>query len=303
VSLWNYSDVQLTFSVYATDAFNNATGEFSLLPKATPPKDVGTWVTLGASSVTAPPHTRVDIPVHVHVPANASPGDHTAGIVASLPTTVQTPDSHQTVTVERRTGSRLYVRVNGPVHQALVVENMSSDYKSAINPLDGTFDVSYTVRNAGNVRLGARQRIEVTDVFGRTLATRDAKELTDLLPGNTAQIHEEFTGIPAALRVGATVRVTPVEPEGVSTVAPPPSTYTSHDWAIPWSVLAALLLAFVLWRVYRRFRDRHAAPPAAPPDGQGGGPSGGTGRGPSTAPLRPEPVLRFRGRPAGDARA
>jgi len=302
VSLWNYSDVQLNFHVYGTDAYNNDTGEFTLLPGDQAPRDAGKWIALKTNHVTVAAHERVDIPLEIHVPADASPGDHTAGVVASVPTPV-TNGAGQHAVVDRRTGSRVYVRVNGPVNPALTVENLSSDYHGDFNPLDGTLDVSYTLRNPGNIRLGARQEITVEDIFGREVAHRQVKTIPEVLPGNAITFHESFTEVPATVRVGATIRVTPLEPVGVSDTLPAPKDWTTHAWAIPWTVLLFLALGILLWRLYRRYRDAKSGPAALPP-GSRTGPPPALGPGPAPgARQAPERVLRFEGGHEGGARA
>ena len=255
MTLWNFSDVPLTFNVYATDAFNNRAGDLTLLPTDATPTDAGSWIKLQTNNVTVAPKTKVDIPITVTVPDKASPGDHTAGIVAAVPT--PTVDANgQRITVVRRTGSRAYVRVQGQVNQSLVVQNLSSGYSGTANPLDGTFDVSYTLRNTGNVRLGAHQAIEIKDVIGRTVATRKVRDVDQLLPGNAVKFTETFTGVPASFRVSADVKITPFAPAaGVTTKVPASTTSSTSSWAIPWSVLLGIALLVLVWRLYRRWSD------------------------------------------------
>ncbi len=300
VSLWNYSDVPLTFHVYATDAYNNAAGDFTLLPANIKARDVGSWITLATNQVTVGAKTRVDIPFTMHVPPSASPGDHTAGIVASLPTPTNDAANHRVI-IDRRTGSRVYLRVNGPVNPSLVVEHLSSEYHGSFNPLGGTLDVTYTLRNPGNVRLGARQLVSAHDIFGRTIADHKPRVIPELLPGNAITVHEKFTGVPATFRVGADVTITPLVPPGVDEKPPAAVTAGTGSWAIPWTVLLFLALALLLWRLYRRYRSSHRT---APPLGPGASPSGGL---PPGAPpdggmsRRPEQVLRFERRLPGGA--
>jgi hypothetical protein len=296
VSLWNYSDVAMNFHVYATDAYNNRSGEFTLLPGSAKPKDAGNWIVLQTSYLTVPARTRVDIPISITVPAGATPGDHAAGVVAASNTSTGDQGSANAV-IERRTGSRVYVRVKGNVNPKLVVENLTTDYSGSFNPLDGKLGVDYTVRNTGNVRLSAKQQLEVKDVLGRTVASRNGKLLEDILPGATVTLHEEFTGVPAALRLTTSVKLIPTASAG-STEAPPASeTYSSSAWAIPWTVLLFALLAFLLWRIYRRYRARAQGAPPAGPAGAGGG--GGAGTDPAGAARQPEPAMRFDARPGG----
>src|SRR5262249_22986400 len=138
--------------------------------------------------------------------------------------------------VERRTGSRLYVRVKGNVNPKLTVENLTTDYSGSLHPLDGKLDLTYTVRNTGNVRLSDKQQIEVKDVIGRTVDSRAGKPLQDILPGATITLHEEFTGVPAALRLSTNVKVIPIKSTGSTDAPPAAETYSSSTWAIPWSV-------------------------------------------------------------------
>jgi uncharacterized membrane protein len=276
VVLRNYSNVQLTFRVYATDAFNNETGDFSLLDGNTAPKDVGSWVKVSQESITLAPDTGIDIPITIQVPADAQPGDHSGAILASSRTAAA--DGSRQVLLDRRVGSRLYLRVDGKVNPGLVVEDLKTSYDANVNPLGGDLDVSYTVRNAGNIRLGARQEVEINDLLG-TVETRKGKDISQLLPGNSLTFHQHFSGIAATIRVSADVKITPVAIAGADVAPQPSTTRTAHTWAIPWSLLLLLaVLAAVVW-VLRRQRRRAgrsggASSPRSGPGGGQGGPNG-----------------------------
>ena len=143
VVLRNYSNVPLTFRVYATDAYNNKTGDFAFLDGNTPPKDVGSWVKVSAENITLQPETGVDIPIEITVPADAQPGDHSGAILASSRTSALDGDGRQAL-LDRRVGSRIYLRVDGKMNPALVVEDLETEYHGGLNPLSGDVDVSYT---------------------------------------------------------------------------------------------------------------------------------------------------------------
>lgn len=281
VTLWNYSNVPLTFHVYATDAYNNITGDFSLLPSEKEAKDVGTWVKLAQNYLTVPARTSVIIPMTLKVPDNASPGDHTGAVLAASQAEGTDPNGRQ-VTLDRRTGSRLYIRVTGPATPALAVENLSSEYHPSVNPLDGSLDVTYTVRNVGNIRLGADQKVEVSDVFGN-VANKTPPTILELLPGNEVTVHAHFAGVAATVRVSTDVTLKPFAPKGSDALKPGNlvTTSTSHAWAIPWLLVVILLvLLAVIVLVRRRRRDTVTPPPTGPVeggsngDGRGGGGSG-----------------------------
>jgi hypothetical protein len=295
VTLWNFSDIALDFHIYATDAYNNRTGQFTLLSGDQKPADAGSWVTLATNNLRVDARTKVDIPVSVVVPLDASPGDHSAGIVASVPTPVA--QNGQRIVIDRRTGSRVYVRVAGPVNPELRIENVSSDYHGEFNPFDGSMDVSYTVRNPGNVRLGAKPVLTISGPFGATVKTVKLEPIPELLPKNAATYHVKVSGIPALVRDTATIDLNPNAGSGAHKQQIPPASASSSTWAIPWTLLLLIVLAFLLFRIYRRWRQKSVPPPPVRGGRSGpGSPAGpGTpGRRPAGAPTSPNGSPRAR---------
>ena len=165
VTLYNYGNVPLNFEVYATDAFNNEEGEFDILPGDKAPDDVGSWITLPSRLITLQAGTQLTLPITVTVPDDAKPGDHVGGIVAASKAVGTGPDG-AAVSVDRRTGTRVYLRVAGPVEPELAVEHVKTTYTPSLNPLGGTAEVTYTIRNRGNVRLAGTHQVEVSGPFG-----------------------------------------------------------------------------------------------------------------------------------------
>ena len=254
VTLWNYSNVQLTFQTYATDAFNNAQGAFEALTGGKPPADAGSWVTLAWNQLTVRAHGKVDIPMTLVVPGGARPGDHAGAILAA--NQVQgTSANGKTVNLDRRTGTRLYIRVAGPVRPALVVENVHTVFHPKLNPLGGSMDVAYVVRNAGNVRLAAHQHVAAKGPFG--LATRSHKlaDVPELLPGNAISLNAHFASVPALVRATGEINLQPFSPDADVT-AVPPVRRAGHTWSVPWSVLALILAVWLARRTYLPIRRR-----------------------------------------------
>ena len=68
--------------------------------------------------------------------------------------------------LDRRTGTRLLIRVNGPLTAELAVTDVSTDYSPALNPLAGSATVTYVVENRGNTRLGGTATAAVGGPFG-----------------------------------------------------------------------------------------------------------------------------------------
>lgn len=256
VTLLNYSNVQLTFRIYATDAYNNVDGNFDLLTGDKTPVDAGSWVTLPQANITVPALATATLPITIAVPPDAGPGDHAAAILASSQAEGSGPDG-KLVTLDRRTGSRLYVRVAGPVFPALDVEKIKGTYHPALNPLAGSLDVSYTVRNRGNVRLAARQRLALQGPFGIGLDKATPVDVPELLPGGSVTLQARFDDVPATAVLATSITLKPLaardaaSPEGAAEL-----TRTGRTLAIPWS-LVVLLLAAVLISYARKAYGRH----------------------------------------------
>jgi hypothetical protein len=261
VTLWNYSNVPLQFQVYGTDAFNNAKGAFDLLPAAKPPTDAGAWITVTYTNVTLNPRAKVDIPFTVAVPPTARPGDHAAAILAANQVQGAGPDG-KVVNIDRRTGSRMYVRVKGPIQPALTVENVRTVYHSGLSPLGG-FDVTYTVRNAGNVRLAAHRRVQAKGPFGLATTTHTPPDVPELLPGNAVTYREHFSGVPDLIRACGQIRLEPFS--SATDIKAPTVSRTGSTWAMPWSIIALLVILFLARRAYlaiRRSRQAMGPPPS-----------------------------------------
>ena len=127
VTVWNYSDVPANFVLYATDARNTPDGAFDLLRRDQAPSEVGTWVKVSQGSVIVAPRSAMTVPFTLDVPADAAPGDHAGGLVASIEAPGTAPDGTQ-ITVDTRFGLPAYVQVSGPLTPSLAVENVQSHY-------------------------------------------------------------------------------------------------------------------------------------------------------------------------------
>ena len=252
VTLFNFGTVQLTFRVYATDAFNNADGQFDLLSGDQQPVDAGSWVTLPQEMVTVPPGKQVTLPITIKIPAGTTPGDHTGAILASNQSVGVGPEGGA-VTLDRRTGTRLYIRVNGPLFPELAVANVETTYHHALNSLSGSADVTYRIENRGNVRLAGTASATIGGPFGLGERNVALPDISELLPGQDVEFTIKVKGVPALMVAFATVRVEPTE--GASASA---STGDDTTFVPPLTVLFAML--FVLFGVLaRRSYVRHRA--------------------------------------------
>lgn len=256
VSLYNLGNVPLTFRVYATDAFNNDAGEFSLLSGNETPTDVGAWVDIapGADQLTVLPGNHATIPITINVPADASPGDHVGAVLAAS-TALSPDDAGQIIAVDRRTGTRIYLRVNGAIRPELAIEDLSAEYSPSANPLDGSMSVSYRIENRGNIRLGGTHALSIAGPLGLGRQRIQGEELPELLPGQGIDITTAVDGVPALLFSSTEVVVEPDASASGVRLAPTKASTTTLTPPIAMLLIAlAVVLTLLLARALRRHR-------------------------------------------------
>ncbi len=269
VVVFNLGNVTMQYQVYATDAFNNVDGQFDLLPADEVPVDAGSWVQLVQETIILEPGKQATIPFTLTVPLDATPGDHVGAIVAGSISAAET-GSGQVVDVERRTGTRLYVQVDGELTADLAVSSLSTDYAHSANSFGGSAEVSFSVENRGNVRLGGTPVISVGGPFGIMKQEITLDPLSELLPGQTIDLTASLDGVPALFLDATEVRIDIDEASargGAQDV-----TASANSFTPPITIL--LLLAFVMLALLVRRslqRRRMAALPVAPSTGPASG--------------------------------
>lgn len=287
VSVSNFSTGPATFRVYGADATTDyATASFTLIGAQQASTDLGAWTSIDSAGavcartkddaeaacaaglgvqITLEPGNRADIPFTVTVPSDATPGDHAAGIVASFEQTA-TDASGSAVQVNQRVGTRIYLRVDGPLAPAIGVTGVVSGYDGSWNPFGtGTGRIGFDVANTGNVRLSATPTVQLTGPFGIDLGTVAMEPVRDIVPGGTAHVEASFPDVPPLLLLFADISVAPSAPAGATAAAdapPPVATASTVAWAVPWSFLGIIaVLVGAVWSLRwqrRRSNDRLA---------------------------------------------
>jgi hypothetical protein len=252
----NTGTVPQTFAVFATDAFNSEDGGYGLLDTGVAPSDAGAWVVFegGATQLDLPlqPGESKVVPFTVKTPADASPGDHAAGLVISA------VSADGQVIVDRRVGTRLYVRVPGDLQPNLTISSMTASYAPTFNPLAGDTTLTFTVRNAGNVALGADMTVGVKGLFGIGLGDTVKEELDEMLPGSTRTVSVVVPGVGQWVYLNPYVSMAPkVDPEAMN---PGPLPVINRDiviFVVPWVLLALIVLGLGIWAWIRFSRTRN----------------------------------------------
>ncbi|MEZ3160399.1 DUF916 domain-containing protein [Microbacterium sp. BWT-B31] len=258
----NHGDESVDLALYAADGYTTDSGGFDILTPGETSTAVGAWIQPAEDLVTVEPGASVEVPFTLTVPENATPGDYAGGIVTSL----AQPGDTQGLSVDRRLGIRVALRVGGALAPALAVTDLHVAWDGGANPLAvGDARVTYEIENTGNTIISAQQAVSVAGPFGwfRTdAAALDAPP--QLLPGEHWTVTTTVPGVGGWLVLLAQASVTPVVVDASgSTNAMAVVIADAAGWAVPWVLLVIVLLiaaaAFFAVRGIRRARIRAKA--------------------------------------------
>lgn len=252
----NFSDRTAVFALKAADGYLTDKGRFNMLPSNQASVDGGTWISVQQTVSVGAKQTKV-VPFTITVPRDARPGDHPAGIAATVTAT------GGTVAVESRVGFRVMMRVSGTVTAALTVDDLTAAYRHSWNPFAaGSVRVRYTTRNDGSVAVTGAGRVTTGELGGLTDSGARA-DVEQTLPGGSRRVDVRVGGVWGLGPLRTTVDLTPAVLDGDTSGAEiRPASATVTVWAVPWAqlLLAALLVAAVLAvRAISRRRRRRLA--------------------------------------------
>lgn len=236
VAVTNHSAEPAVFAVATGDGVVGADGAFDV--RTDDPASGGAWMRVdgldGGALALAAGETRV-LPVTIAVPADATPGDHPAGIVVAL----STEDAG--VTLTHRVGVRVHLQVAGEIAPALRVDAATATFTPSWIPFaSGTLSVEYRVTNTGNVRFGASAAADASGPLG-LLPGQGGGEAFEVLPGATATQRIEMPLAPLFFAAGE-VTVTPVSLGDDRVPLPEAASAGFSTPAVPWSSLAVVVL-------------------------------------------------------------
>ena len=266
----NLTDKPLDIDIAAVDATVLADGSFAPGTAATAE---GAWFTVTPSRVRVPAKGTMPVQVRIRIPADATPGDHIAAVVAQRADGATTPSGQGNVVLLQRVGVRAYLTVRGatPARRAFELR----DLRWVGAPAARTFEADIAnvgdllVEPLGSLTIGRGGLSATTDVpVMGTVPVGESRTLRLSAPG-------EGDLEPGAYE--ATLKVRDVnggaeQERTVSFTVGGAAKGASKDSPFPlWlGVLAALALGGVAVALYRRRKaDREAraggdAGPVAP---------------------------------------
>lgn len=254
----NHGTAPLQLAVYAADGYTGAGGQLDLLTPGETSLNVGAWTQAGSSTITVAPDESATVPFVLAVPSTATPGDYVGGIVTSLASSAD-----QGISVDRRLGIRIGLRVAGALAPSLAIENPQVAWGGSWSLGTGTATLSYTLHNTGNTTLGAQQAASIAGPFGWFATDAgDVDPAVQILPGETRDVQITVPAIAGMLALVGSATVTPIVVDASgSTTALAPVAAQAIGLAVPWLlvlivVLAAGLAVGAVWLRRRRMAVR-----------------------------------------------
>ncbi|TXK10143.1 hypothetical protein [Microbacterium hatanonis] len=257
----NLSQSEVTFRLSAADGYYTDAGRFNMLAADEESVDAGTWIAM-PETVTVGAGATVVVPFTTTVPADAIPGDHAAGIAASVLSS-GTDDGGAQVGVESRVGFRVLTRVTGEITPSVEIAAISTGYEMSWNPVrPGVATVTFDVRNTGNASVSVVGRVSAGTGSAAFPAPDEPQQL--LLPGDSRSFTVTVGEVWPTLFVPASISLTPSATDfGGARIDMAPLASDATIWAVPIPQLLlilglALVLLALLWgrrRSRRKFAE------------------------------------------------
>ena len=166
VKVINNNPYELT--VYASVvnfAPQGETGEGKFVPvfeEVTNGSTLAEWITISDAPIVIPPEKSTQIPVHVEVPHDATPGGHFAAILVG--TRPLDADASFQVRTSQLVTSLFFVRIAGDVEENAAIREFRIA-RTFVDSPEATFEVRF--ENKGNVHIQPQGEIVITNMWGK----------------------------------------------------------------------------------------------------------------------------------------
>lgn len=167
ITATNIADEERTFYLSAYDITGIDVGgvpQFANEGEKTP-YELSSWITLPANLIVLQPNESRSISFSVRVPTDASPGSHFGGVFFEA----KPEQSLETgAAVGARVGTVVSLRISGDIIEEVLLREFSTEQFIYNSP---PVDFTMRIENRGNVIARPHGGIEVTDMFGKKVAT------------------------------------------------------------------------------------------------------------------------------------
>lgn len=235
----NLGERDVVFALTAADGFVTPSGRFDMLPSTQQSTDSGTWITLPQQVEVAAGSSAV-VPFTISVPADAEPGDHAAGVAASVMSVGATGADGAGVGVESRVGVKVLTRVAGEITPSFTLDGVRAEYLGQANPFaPGALNVTFELQNTGNARMVGKGELAIAGQ--RVVFPAEGEQPQTLLPGGSHEFTVSVPEIWPTVFMAGDLSVTPEAASfGGDPVSVDPVTRPVSAWAVPWSQLLVL---------------------------------------------------------------
>lgn len=225
------------------DKSSNATG------------DLASWIHLSSPVVTAAPGATVEVPFIIHVPADAEPGGHYAGILVGNAPLEKIEGSG--IAVGSYLSAPILLRIAGDVKEEGAIRDFFPD-PWFISVHKTSFILRF--ENKGNVHVIPHGEIVLYNMWGKErgkVSVNETESFGNVLPGMVRKFSFTWEGEPDVFDIGRYKAVAYLSfgEDGKKSV-----TSTTHFWIIPWKEILLILVIFgalvriFLWSVKRYVR-------------------------------------------------
>lgn len=243
----NETNSPLTFNLSVQDYIVvDTNGTPNLLPPNTLNNkySAASWIVVTPSVFTLKPREKQTINYYIHIPKDARPGGHYAGIVYSPVSEGQTAATGGTV--KTQIGSLFYITVKGPIKESAIVSKFLANTFQEYGPVN----ILTQIKNNGDLHIKPQGSITVSGLFG----SKSYKFPEANIFPETARDFQNIVG--QTLMIGRYKAVL-LASYGVNNNLP--LTSTLYFWVFPWRlvlIIFLLIVALILLIVYLRKRKK-----------------------------------------------
>lgn len=196
---------------------------------------LSSWIRTGIPSVSISPDETKEIPFSVFIPRDAEPGSHFAGLFVSY----QPPKlTIQGAGVGYQVATIISLQVKGDITEEARIREFSTDKLIYTKAEVGFQSV---VENLGNVLVRARGPLEITNIFGKKVATIVVNDQgAVVLPNSTREFKSVWTGEGLSIGRYQAVLGLVYGNNGRKTI-----TATTSFWVLPMNLMLVTLVGII----------------------------------------------------------
>ncbi|MCE1174773.1 MAG: hypothetical protein LWW77_09240 [Propionibacteriales bacterium] len=190
---------------------------------------------------------------------SASPSTSPTGSAQPSSTSTTAPTSGSSVSASSAPTSGTTAGPGGEqsIGGVLYVSGLTWVYTPSINPLAGTLDLHFTVRNVSKTTATGSAHMWLNGIFGVTVGQPIDVPVDNLKPGETRVVAGTIGSLSQWTFVNASATFTP--PPVLDGVTLTPLTRNTTVWYVPWFMLLVIaILSIALFEVRRRRFAREA---------------------------------------------